>query len=206
MFLCCVKRYVYISPSTGPFGPFGWICIMGMLPNDPKRANIWRFPKMGAPQIIQFNRTFHEINHPAIKGYPIYGNLHISYRVFVENAQWKHIAGSTDLKLFVGGRAGDFNVVFLLSTMEIWLRVWNHGILWLSNTFHISGMSSSQLTFIFFRGFETTNYFLRKVETANELNIINVVVWGNPQPNNRCRFGLVCFNSGNISKPIQTTN
>jgi hypothetical protein len=95
--------------------------------------------------------------------------------------------------------------------MEIWLRVWNMNFM----TFHILGMSSSQLTFIFFRGFETTkqndgalslSYFLRKVETANELNIINVVVWGNPQPNNRCRFGLVCFNSGNISKPIQTTN
>ena len=35
-----------------------------------------------------------------------------------------------------------------------WLVVWNHGIFWLSIQL---GISSSQLTFIFFRGVETTN-------------------------------------------------
>jgi hypothetical protein len=34
-----------------------------------------------------------------------------------------------------------------------WLLVWNMIFM----TFHILGMSSSQLTFIFFRGVETTN-------------------------------------------------
>ena len=33
-----------------------------------------------------------------------------------------------------------------------WLVVWNHGILWLSICWEYLGMSSSQLTFIFFRG------------------------------------------------------
>ena len=35
---------------------------------------IFRFPMGVPPVIIHFGRTFHEINHPASLGYPIYGN------------------------------------------------------------------------------------------------------------------------------------
>ena len=40
------------------------------------------------------------------------------------------------------------------------LVVWNHGISCFSIFFHILGMSSPQLTFIFFRGVQTTNQII----------------------------------------------
>ena len=51
--------------------------------------------------------------------------------------------------------------------MIIWLVVWNHGILWLSiYIYTYMGMSSSQLTIIFFRGVETT-FFLNPTALMN---------------------------------------
>ena len=50
-----------------------------------------------------------------------------------------------------------------------WLVVWNMKFM----TFHILGMSSSQLTFIFFRGVETTNQILIFGRTVIPVQRIN---------------------------------
>jgi hypothetical protein len=54
-----------------------------------------------------------------------------------------------------GGGAWDWRCV-QPRRIFCWLVVWNMNFM----TFHILGMSSSQLTFIFFRGVETTNQFV----------------------------------------------
>ena len=45
-------------------------------------TEIWMFPKIGGfyPQIIYFNRVFHDFHHP-FWGTPIFGNIHISCMV-----------------------------------------------------------------------------------------------------------------------------
>ena len=54
---------------------------------------IWRFPEMGLPQIMHFNRIFHY--KPSILGTPIYGNPHIViftciniYQHIILNMNW----------------------------------------------------------------------------------------------------------------------
>ena len=65
-----------------------------------------------------------------------------------------------------------------------WLVVWNHGILF----FHILGISSSQLTFIFFRGVETTN----QTNYGQEYSV--APFWGPeiPTGNSRPPDGVAC--------------
>ena len=55
--------------------------------------------------------------------------------------------------LHVDVRCGDLNSQILGASSNNWLVVWNMNFI----TFHILGMSSSQLTFIFVRGVKTTN-------------------------------------------------
>ena len=50
--------------------------------------------------------------------------------------------------------------------MDDWLVVWNMNFI-----FHILGMSSSQLTFRFFRGIETTNQLINNLVSTLSFNL-----------------------------------
>ena len=72
-FLLLIFFLLLFSSLTLPISAFHLVHIVGSLTSKLRtlHINIWRVPKMGIPLNHPFlTGIFHEINHPAIKGYP----------------------------------------------------------------------------------------------------------------------------------------